>query len=77
MTNDDMTDADFLDDLERRIYADDWTSDETQRLWELSPFRIPPSDVRRAYSDNPERRRGLITSTREYFVHVVAKRLDQ
>lgn len=71
-----MTDSEFLDDLESRIY-DTWSEEETLRLWKLNYYRIPPAHIRAAYAYDRGRRYEHIDGARKRAVGKVIERLDQ
>lgn len=69
--------AEFIEDLERRIDADDWTDQETRRLWNARyPRQHANHMVRRHYMDTPEDRSLFIRTTRTIVAQRVAEKLQ-
>lgn len=68
-----LDDAAFLDDLEARIPLDDWTDEETERLWKLRGYRIPPAHIRQHYLRGDHQR--AINEVRTKVVNAMVERL--
>jgi hypothetical protein len=71
-------DAAFLDDLEERIPKNDWSDEETLRLWGLTTYQTPPAGVRWHYTRSAERKRSVIHNARAFGMkELIARMSDQ
>lgn len=69
-------DATFLEALESRIPNNDWTPEETKRLWGLSSYRTPPPEVRGHYTRSVEHRERLIANAYAYSMRELTARMS-